>query len=295
MKGGVYTQTQTPSFCPSVYVQRVTGQPEVYVRYSIGRNVAVTDNEYQVIYTAVNEVNQTDALVYFTPQPNGSPARAFFSEANGIASIPNPGDNGGIDLLTNMTQIPGGEYFVDAQLEIPSLNYVNKYPRQLFNIALANDLTAASLLSPRQNNIVKYPTSTRIPIIAEFKNTGFNAVTSFNAQARIYFGNETTPLYTENMVWTSSSIEPPLTTGVSRTLTFPDYLPTRGVGSYRVEITSTLTNPSPDMDLTNNMFPRTGIQFFFDIAYDLELEAYNIVTPGASVSLGKTINTSGAS
>lgn len=269
-KPGVTIGNQSGTYSPKVYVK---------IKGPIG-----AANE-QVIYEGLGSAALTDTGMAITGAlvpPNNT---VRFNFAKGIAA----GANGAFDLTNS--GLVGGEYIVESRMEIPSLGYVQNYAPYKINVALGNDLELSGIAYPRSNDKLKYPTGMEVPVSLSVKNVGFNTVNSLSANVKIYYENETTPVYDKSVTYTAGGENAPLTMGMGRDLGFDRYIPNRGLGNYRVVATATLLDPTPDMDLRNNSIPRQGAttSYFFTVANALDIVAYDIRVPGDSVPLGRPI------
>ena len=271
MLGGTYgTSSQ---YKPGFKLANQGGTYSPKISYTITGPLGTANS--RVIYTALGSEDVNDLGVTI----NGALTDTFkFQHAKGVAA----GSNG--DMTFPTASLVGGQYRVDAVMNIASANYTQTWPSYTFNVALANDLELTKFIRPVQNTKNKYALTSRIPVILSLRNVGFNPVTNATGHVRIYFGNETTPVYDETV--TSSYTDVPITTNGSREMEFPEYLPTRGVGTYRVSAEVTLNNAT-DLYLANNTI--SDADFAFDVAYDVELEAYAISNPDTAVSLGRPI------
>ncbi len=270
---------------PGYYVDNYISTFSTFVSYSIEGPGDASNPAYSVIYRAVNPaLPSTDEAYYNVPVTSGGQTR--IANAIGIAA----GANGALDLATNSSQITPGLYKVKAVMKIPSVNYQQTITYNL-NIAYQRDLAIASINSPKSNVSSKYPLNTSLPVVVSYANLGVNAINRFNSNVRIYFENETTPIYNETILWDTNYVigRGPLALQGITQIEFPTIMPTRGIGHYRVEIVANLQNPSPDDQLSNNVYPQTGSTYYFDLAYDLELEATNITVPQSTISLGRPI------
>ena len=270
---------------PGMYFSRISGQAEVYGRYKISGPLPADPRrnpQFKTIYTGTKVGNPNDELIYFSPQPVGQPAFAPIPAAKGLAA----GSNGALDLLTNRSQIPGGEYMVEAQMELPSYNYVQQIEPQIFVIANDYDLSVTSLVSPKPKSDRKYPLSVNIPIQARITNIGIATIDSFIATATILRNGEI--VYTDTVRWPSVPNTPGLTTGNGVQINFRLFRP-RDVGDYDLVITATPTYPPYDDETYNNRYPRQGETFTFNVAYDIEAEAKSIITPEDSVYVGRPL------
>jgi hypothetical protein len=269
---------------PAMIFNRISGQAEVYGRYKISGPLPADPRRnpnYKVIYTGT-KIDPSDELIYFSPQPLGQPATAYIPYAKGLAA----GTNGALDLFTNRSQIPGGEYIVEAQMELPSFSYVQQIPAKTFVIANDYDLAITALLSPKSKTDRKYPLSVSIPVQARIVNIGISRVDSFYAICTIT--RDGNPEQTDTVRWPSVANTPPLNTGDGVQINFRVFRP-RYVGDYQVVITATPTSPPYDDETYNNRFPRQGETFEFNVAYDIEGEAFAVTTPGDSVFVGRPL------
>lgn len=286
-KGNIYTPDNNPTLAPGILIQRVDAQVPVYVRYKMGRNVPESNPEYSIIYTAVNEDNENDELVYPEEQPVGTPGVLRFTEAKGVATTPDPNDNGYLDLLTNQDQIRGGEYWLDVSMEIPDYNYVQKLPRQYFNIALPNDLAVKTVLYPKPKGTIRYPLTASIPVNPILVNYGIHSISSATCEVKIYQLSTNTMVYDTTETWQASGSDPAKETNQTISLNFPGFRPD-SPGDYRMEIISGLTNATDD-DLTNNTYPRNGETMIFNVADEVDLEAVSVIAPGDQIPLNRPI------
>ncbi|MGC9077826.1 MAG: T9SS type A sorting domain-containing protein [Candidatus Kapaibacteriota bacterium] len=282
-RGNIYDGTGG-TMKPGMYFSRITGQADVYGRYQISGPLPADPRrnpQYKVIYTGTKVGNPTDELVYFSPQPVGQPAFAPIPAAKGIAA----GSNGALDLLTNRSQIPGGEYMVEARMELPSFNYVQPIDPVTFVIANDYDLAITSLISPRSKNDRKYPLSVSIPLQARILNIGIATIDSFVASVTVRKVGGDIELV-DTVRWPSVPNTPGLTTGQGVQINFKLFRP-RDVGDYEVVVTATPTYPPYDDETYNNRYPRSGETFVFNVAYDVEAEAKSIIVPEDSVFVGR--------
>lgn len=278
-RGQIYTGSQHPG----MYFERISGQAEVWARYRISGPLPGSNPDYKTIYIGTQS-DPTKELFTFSPQPVGSPAFAKIGNAKGIAAR---ASDGALDLQTNENSIPGGEYVVEAQMELPQFNYVQYFQPEdptTFIIALQNDLAVTQVVSPRTKDVIKYPLSSFIPVQVRYTNVGINSVTSFETTIQISLDGVVK--YEETATWPTN---PPqsLTTGQSVTLNFANFRP-RDVGIYDFLVTTTLLNANDD-DLKNNRIPRTGSEFKLEVSYEIEAEALSITVPGDQVFIGRPI------
>ncbi len=283
-RGNIYDGTGG-TMKPGMYFSRISGQAEVYGRFKISGPLPADPRrnpQFKVIYTGTKVGNPDDELIYFSPQPVGQPAFAPIPAAKGIAA----GSNGALDLLTNRNQIPGGEYMVEAQMELPSYGYVQPLEPQVFVIANDYDLSITNLISPKSKIDRKYPLSVNIPIQARITNIGIATIDSFIATATIFKAGEV--IYTDTVSWPTVPGTPGLTTGNGVQINFRLFRP-RDVGDYDIVITATPTYPPYDDETYNNRYPRQGETYSFNVAYDIEAEAKSIITPEDSVYVGRPL------
>ncbi|MCX7909297.1 MAG: right-handed parallel beta-helix repeat-containing protein, partial [Ignavibacteria bacterium] len=281
-RGNIYDGTGG-TMKPGMYFDRISGQAEVYGRYQISGPLPADPRrnpQYKVIYTGTRVGNPTEELIYFSPQPIGQPAFAPIPAAKGIAA----GTGGALDLFTNRTQIPGGEYMVEARMELPSFNYIQSIDPIIFVIANDYDLAVTSLISPKPKVERKYPLSVNIPIQARITNIGIATIDSFIATATVLKNNNIE--LTDTVRWPTMANTPGLTTGQSVQINFRSLRP-RDVGDYDVVVTVRPTYPPYDDETYNNRYPRSGETYTFTIAYDVEAEAKSITTPEDSVFVGR--------
>lgn len=278
-RGQIYTGNQHPG----MYFDRISGQADVWARYRISGPLPGSNPDYQTIYIGTQS-DPTKELFTFSPQPVGSPAFAKIANAKGIAAR---ASDGALDLQTNQFSIPGGEYVVEAQMELPQFNYVQYVEPDdppVFIIALQNDLAITQVVSPRTKNVIKYPLSSFVPVQVRYTNVGINPVTSFETTIQISLDGVVK--YEETATWPNN---PPqsLTTGQSVILNFANFRP-RDVGIYDFLVTTTLLNANDD-DLKNNRVPRSGSDFQLEVSYEIEAEALSISVPGDQVFIGRPV------
>jgi hypothetical protein len=279
-RGNIYTGSQHPAMLFS----RIAGQADVYGKYRISGPLPadpVKNRDYKTIYTGTKS-SPSDELIYFNPQPVGNPASAPIVNAKGIAA----GTAGALDLSTNSDQIIGGEYMVEAEMQLPTFNYVQRLDPQVFVIALDYDLAITSLVSPKSKFDKRYPLSTQIPIQARVTNLGLTSYSEFTANAYMRDVNGDT-IYRSTINWPPTPQS--LTTGNTVTMNFTNFRP-RDVGDFRLTIEVIPVTPMMDDEWKNNYYPRAAdAEFVFTTAHEIEAEALDILVPGDSVYVGRPI------
>lgn len=273
---------------PSAYFDRNNASmPEVYTKYKISGPLPTHNPLYKTIYTGT-KLNPNDEIVYFSSQPVGKNQRRNIPYAKGLAAR---SSDGALDLLTNQSQIPGGEYMVEAEMVLynPTTGGIlitQKYKPQIFIIANDNDLAISELIAPKHKFDKKYPVNASpVPVQVRFVNVGVNNITRFTARVQIWHEDGTSE-YDQTITWNNTNN--PLVTGQSTTLIYSSFMPRR-IGDYKLVVTSTLDNARDD-DLTNNRFPRLGNEdFFFAVAHEFEGMVKSIERPKGEIYIDRPV------
>ncbi len=266
-------------FKPGFEVDNYSGGGGVYVKYRIEGPLPASSPDYQTIYTATVEGSNIDESVPVTQE-----GISRFTEAKGLAARWTPTNNGDLDLQSNATDIPGGEYLITASLEVPDASYVQDLPDQNFIIALANDLAITRVNSPKDKGSKKYPLTSQIPVSCVVKNIGLNDVSEFTVY--VTFKNENgDTIYEDDFHWEDDAN--PLQTGDFVNVVFTNYRP-QIVGEYDVQFYADLESARDDEEI-NNYAPRSGYDFAFAVAHEIEASAEAVVAPQGDVYVGRPI------
>ena len=270
---------------PGVVILNQTGQYSPVLNYKITGPVGTINEE--VVYQALGSANTNDVGVTITGNRITSTTERFsFAKGHAASGNLTSTNNGALDLSN--PNIRGGRYKVEATLATsitPTTIITNTLEPYYFNIALQNDLELTSILYPRQNTKEKYPLYMQVPVSVSIRNVGELNISSVSVNVKVYYENETTPVYDQSTTYNVAAGDE-FPTNATRELSLPNYMPNRGVGTYNVVATATLLNAT-DQDLANNVIARNN--YAFDVAYDTELDAYNIPTPANEISLGRPI------
>ncbi len=273
MLGQVY---ESPNVLhPSVAIGNYQAAIPTYVNYSISGPGNPTTPGYQTIYTATVENNLNDELVQLSG--NG---QYIFTNAKGIAAKTSPQNNGALDLVTNATQISGGEYTVTATLILPTVNYSQGYSHT-FNIALQNDIALTEVYHPKLDK--RYALGLGVCNVGcKVTNVGFNPVSTFGVTATFYkknAGGTWDSIDFKSTTWNGGT----LLTAEFTNITFEDF-EFRGAGDYKVIFKANLT-AATDLDLLNNVYPRAGsTEYTFAVAHAVELYADKVLAPTGTMN-----------
>jgi hypothetical protein len=285
-RGNVYSGKDHPG----VWVMRKDGWSNCQFEYQIAGPLPPSNPDYQVIYTATQEGDLDNTLVYDRDrQPVGDPGSYNFTHARGIAAYGYPSNgvenDGRLDLTS--TSITGGQYQVLVKMYLDDDEEFYEEVTRDFIIALQNDIEITRIISPKQNSQKKYPLSGgQVPVQMLMKSVGVRPVTAFSANAKIY-DPQGNLVYDEDYDWEDQ--DNPLQTGDALQVNFTNYR-TRSVGDYMVEMTVTLESAIDD-EMSNNYAPREGDTYYFNVAHEIEAEALSIIRPieGDEVFVGRPI------
>jgi len=179
----------------------------------------------------------------------------------------------------------GGEYRLGVSVALPGKEPSTKfYP---FTVAWTNDLSVRNVVSPRTNvapRFFKYMRGQTVPVIVEFQNVGLNDVTEFSANVVIKDDNGIV-VWERDAYWEADDdLNPPLKTGNIQEVRFPGFRGTEA-GVYTVEVVCDLMS-AIDQESYNDYFARPGSSAYtFEIGYEIQLEAYQILDPEAEMNL----------
>lgn len=273
---------------PYVRINRGATQEEVAVRFKISGPLPETNPDYKTIYVAVNEDDdQSSELVEVNPQPVGDGIIFYMPHAKDIAGRLS---DGALDLITNEDDILGGEYEVEAILELPDVPGYSQTFTTTTNVALSDDIAITDMESPSDDNGVIYSISSSIiPVRITVKNLGRNPVTQFKATAKIYKDASLIETLDPYMFDDENN---PLEIGESMEVRFPDYVPdfNDGVGEFTIVTEVELLSAAEDKLPANNIFPRENDpDYTFDVGYEIEAEALELLNPAEEVYLGSPI------
>lgn len=275
-RGSVYSDENHPG----VWVKRKVGWSNCQFEYEIsGPLPEATNPDYQVIYTATDEGDRSNELVYpaTADQPVGDPGDYRFTHAKGIAAHGGETDgaenDGRLDLTS--TTISGGQYKAIAKMYLDDDEEFYEEVTRTFIIALANDIEITRVIFPKNKFSKKYPLASRIPVSFWVKNIGINDVTAFSANVTIW-DEDDNEVYNEDYEW--EDVEDPLVTAESHEVVMPRYRPI-STGDYKIQFSLYLESAIDD-DTRNNFNPRaTEDDFYFNVAHDIEAEAVEVVNP----------------
>ncbi|MDQ1266718.1 MAG: type sorting protein, partial [Bacteroidota bacterium] len=279
-RGLQYTGAQHPA----VWVNRIAGQQDVYFKYKITGPLPKSNPACTMIYQATQIGNINNDLANLWRQPVGNPDSVHFVYATGIAARTNPKNDGALDLQTNQYSIPGGQYMVESSMIIPSAgNYTVGFPDQLFNIALLNDLAVHSIVSPKTKDKMKYALSQgRISISAKLINLGINDITQFYTIAEIRKSTTNALVYRDSLGSADR-----LTIAQFFSADFALFQPD-GVGDFKLKIYCNLLS-AIDQARENDTIPLWEDTYEFNVAYEFEAEASQILAPVGSIYVGRPV------
>lgn len=277
--GNLYNNATTfPQIFPGISLNTVPSSPVRKVRYKIAGPGEPGDFGYKEIYSGYAP-GTTDTMWTLTTAMNNSTQR--YSAATGLAATA----NGGIDLVTNRTQITPGTYTASAATYVgtdatPQMTKQNK-----FSIALDRDIAISEVFHPIKDDkysIILGATAS----VMKVKNIGAGQVTAFNVVAKYYkFDIQDVPVLvkSDTIYWRSGETGQTLNHNQSATVTFPNFqFPMSGKYKveYSVKYVDLATPANYDMDLSSNIYPRAGApDHIFYVANSVELEVQEIVLP----------------
>jgi hypothetical protein len=274
---------------PAMYITRTADQPEVSYMYLIGGPLPRDGSDYNVIYTAIENGDVDDELVYIDPQPvnpaEETPSLVRVQSAKGVAAQVDPND-GSLDL-TNTDVLPGGEYEVKAELALGENDPV-LWGYDRFIVALDYDIAINTIISPKKAEDNLYPFNAyNVPVRCYVTNVGLNPTYGFQVCASIWDPSGTL-VYERCAVWEADP--DPLTTGESKEIWLPNYRPF-SVGNYRFTICVENLNPERDDNEGNNCMPRSyDDDYYFQVAHTIEASAEAIIAPQGNNFLRKPVD-----
>lgn len=276
--GKVYTGDQHPF----VRVSRSAEQKAITIRYTITGPIGTPDEK--VIYIAVNENDASSSeKVIPNPQPVGTGIRYYMPHAKGIAGRLS---DGALDL-TNISELPSGEYRVDATLEYLDGTPYSHTISSVFTVAFPSDLAILNVIEPINTPGSIYQLfGTGVPIRIKVKNQGADDITKFTATAYIYDenGNQLTPI-----VKVFDLGNNPLKYLEERELVMPSFSPSE-VGKYSIRVRVNFDNLNLDKFMANNVYPRDGDPAKpFEVGYAIEAEAFSLISPIGSTFLQRPV------
>ncbi|MBI5324096.1 MAG: T9SS type A sorting domain-containing protein [Ignavibacteriae bacterium] len=225
----------------------------------------------QIVYTAWDAGNQPNIYLPGTchTDPGGIPDYFFVNATGPMAN--SPGVNG--DFFTGV--IAGTFKATGRMYEPPPSNLLLSTKSSEFSVIYDNDLAVSDIITPLRKIDQLYPIQ-EIPIQVRIQNRGINDVIEFSIYVQIFDRNM-------NQIWTTTKgylLVTPLHTLEYKVLGDIGYFDPSayGAGDYYIKVTATLVGPT-DQLLANNVLPRTGDEWKFNCAYEVELEATTIIMP----------------
>ncbi len=221
------------------------------------------------VYIATEGGNPNDTIINLS-----YPTAGLYTYTMGSAKGSYAGSGGALDL----TNAVGGSYRLIASYSMPG--YTQEWIKD-FIVAFPNDLAAIEIVDPQSNappRRTKYPMGISIPVTARFQNVGLNTITAFRAVAQIWRLPDNTRIYADTVTWTGTL---PSTEKV--TINFARFTQTTQPGLYRLQVCGTLLNAT-DNQPANNCLPTAG-DYIFEVAYDFEVAATQVVYPSSNVTL----------
>ena len=162
----------------------------------------------------------------------------------------------------------GGTYKVYAYQEDSPLP-----KRNSFTVSWEDDLTVASIVSPRTNeapNFFKYVQGQTIRVRARAQNVGLNDVTEFYVICRIW-DPDGVQVYRDSVYYSAPPSEV-LSTSETAELEFTDTRYTR-TGVYKIQFDSYLLSGTDQDDFNNHFARATDPEYTFEVAYEFQLQA----------------------
>lgn len=276
-RGQIYNNVHKPGVVVSNFKEDATN---VVCSYKISGPLPKDGSSYKTIYEGTYEGDLEN--LYFQITQNGVNR---LTHAKNIAARTSPDNDGALDLQTNASDIPGGEYLVEAELKLTDVDYAASLPHHTFVIALDDDLAITHLEAPKNKERKKYPLSSgNVPVTVRVTNLGLNEIDHFIVYATITDENGT-EVYDEEYEWEST---PGLSTSQYVTCDFPNYRP-QNVGDFTIDFyVDNLT--SVDDDERNNYMPRQSADdYVFTVAHEIEAEALEIIRPEGQIYVGRPV------
>ena len=278
-RGNVY-DGKTPHK-PGFLTENYQGGDGVFMTYQISGPLPKSSPDYQILYRATVEGTNTNYSVPITA--NGW---SYFTESN--ASLPgakiSPNNTGDLDLQSRQDEIPGGEYIIEGELQMPEASYYQSIDSK-FIIALTNDLAITLIESPKSNQDRKYPLSSgQIPIKLKITNIGLNDVDHFIAYMKMT-DSKGNSVNEEQVEWYNNAS--PLKMGQFAQIEFTNFRP-REVGDFCLQFYVDLIGADDDAEI-NNYAPRQGSTYCFNVAHEVDAEPLEIIDPAGTIYVGRPI------
>ena len=267
---------------PGVDISNMRNRNDVYVKYKITGPIASTSPQVIYIGHQLNNPSQENVKV---DQSSANVVTVRMPSAKNIAAATNP-NNGNLDL--RVLGLEGGDYTVETFIEIranatATPTYTSPTYTSTFSITYNYDIAAIGIIDPQPKETFQYPESSPVPLFFRAQNFGVNTATNYVTRAHIYRNN-----ILDTIIEKTYNNNPAIAPMQAVTLYFPNYYPT-GPGDYQIYYEIDLLNVA-DEQPSNNRWPRGTELFTFTVAYSVELEAVEIMSPLESHFLGRPIN-----
>ncbi|MFN8358855.1 MAG: GEVED domain-containing protein [Candidatus Kapaibacterium sp.] len=254
-----------------------------------------------VVYEALDPITYSTTITNFNNATD--PFTITASKAQGTATNGLPPSNPGNDGSFITTGIPAGTYRIEAIHELLSGTTVvstTTYSNE-FIIALNRDMSCVSIESPLSSNRQRYLRTYGIPIRAIFKNVGLESVTRYRAIAEVRRAIDGSLVRRDTVERSSASGSLPAA-GLQSTVTDEVIINSNFVSnqadsfSLKVwcELLETVGNQfAYDEQISNDVQPRAGQTYVFQVWYLIDFETKQILNPPATGAYaGRTLNVS---
>lgn len=275
-KGSIYQLPHEQH--PGVKIVGLPANTPATVTYKIAGPGSVDNPDYQVIYRAVREIDTNNFNVDVTNLADNTPLR--FTQAQGIAALRTPENNGGLDLMTNSAQIKGGEYTATAVITVPTYNLVSPPYEKRFTIALNKDIAIIDALQPIAGDI-KELSRGWVPSVLKVQNLGTDTILGFNVYGTYSKLNEDstwTVIQKDTVQWRANTLgNSPFVFSEKKDIVMPNIRYSQ-IGDYKAEYELEMI-VFEDQDLSNNIYPRSGKSLIFNVAHSVEVYVDKMIKP----------------
>ncbi len=250
-----------------VKISRPSGMTH-YVQYEV--TGPKESNPSQIVYTAWDAGSQPNIYLPSTvhTDPGGNPDYFFVNATGPMAQ--SPGVNG--DFFTGVT---AGTFKATGRMyEPPPSNLLLSTKQSEFSIIYDNDLAVMNIITPLKKEEQLYPIQ-EIPLSIRIQNRGINDIIEMAVSVQI-FDHNMVKIF--EIIDKPYSFTTPLHSLEYKVLGDVGIFPGSEAGDYYIRVTVNLVGPT-DQLLSNNVLPRTGDEWKFNLAHEVELEATTIIMP----------------